>query len=129
MSGDAAMVFLFDALHRTLMVRTRAGDHWMPPGGHIEHHDASGAHAACREVAEELNITCQPTDLRELGRCRKDLDDGTLTLYENRTVITSTIHPTYEVLEASWVPLTACSSLSMLPATRYGLSLLGPGTR
>ena len=52
---------------RRSKIDKRAGE-WTMPGGHVEDEDGSIEAGAARELKEEANLICNPSDLKYLGK-------------------------------------------------------------
>lgn len=110
-------VCVFDAAGRLLTVRKRGTSMFMHPGGKPEPGESS-AHAAARELQEEVGIVVDPEALQLMGVWIADAANEASTDIE-ATVFTApgtwTAHPSAEIDEIRWLDLAALDQGARLP--------------
>jgi 8-oxo-dGTP pyrophosphatase MutT (NUDIX family) len=115
-----------------LLVRKRATDAFMQPGGKIEPEEHPEA-ALRREVFEELRIELAPDELTYLGRFTAPAanEPGRVVDAEVfRATISDAVTPAAEIEEILWLDPASPSSVKLAPLTRDTLLPLcsGPAT-
>ncbi|MEJ1178817.1 MULTISPECIES: NUDIX hydrolase [unclassified Pseudarthrobacter] len=110
-------VCVFDAAGRLLTVRKRGTSMFMHPGGKPEPGETA-AHAASRELQEEVGIIVDPDQLQLMGVWIADAANEASTDIE-ATVFTApgtwTAHPSAEIDEIRWLDLAALDQGARLP--------------
>ena len=110
-------VRVFDAAGRLLTVRKRGTSMFMHPGGKPEPGETA-AHAAARELQEEVGIIVDPDELQLMGVWIADAANEASTDSE-ATVFTApgtwTAHPSAEIDEIRWLDLAALDQGARLP--------------
>ncbi|BAL76291.1 NUDIX hydrolase [Bradyrhizobium cosmicum] len=105
---------------QVLLVRKRATDAFMQPGGKIE----AGEHpqaALKRELSEELGIEVDPNEMTYVGRYTAAAahEPGRLVDAEIfRVAIARSVNPGAEIEEILWLDPNAPGSVKLAPLTR-----------
>lgn len=113
---------------RVLLVRKKATESFMQPGGKIE----AGEHpqvALRRELSEELGIDIDPNEMTYLGRYTAPAanEPGRLVDAEVfRIVIAHSVSPGAEIEEILWLDPSSPGAVKLAPLTRDQLLPLCP---
>jgi 8-oxo-dGTP pyrophosphatase MutT (NUDIX family) len=124
---DVAVVGLWDAEERLLLVRTRRfPDRWQPIGGGIDAADESPESALVREVEEEVALRLGEHDFHPVVRTRYDFGEGTVHFFQARIgeLASAISFNRREILDYQWVRLDETDGLPMFPATQAFLKAL-----
>jgi 8-oxo-dGTP diphosphatase len=100
-------VCVFDTAGRLLTVRKRGTSMFMHPGGKPEAGETA-AQAAARELAEEVGIVLDPSDLQLMGVWIADAANEAATDIEATVFLapgTWEAHPSAEIAEVRWLEL------------------------
>jgi 8-oxo-dGTP pyrophosphatase MutT (NUDIX family) len=111
-------VCVFDNAGRLLTVRKRGTAMFMHPGGKPEAGE-SAVQAAARELAEEVGIVLEPSELQLMGVWIADAANEAATDIEATVFMapgTWEAHPSAEVAEIRWLDLAALDRGAPLPA-------------
>ncbi|MBR0777783.1 NUDIX domain-containing protein [Bradyrhizobium diazoefficiens] len=105
---------------RVLLVRKRATESFMQPGGKIEADEHPQA-ALRRELLEELGIDVDPDDMTYVGRYTAPAahEPGRLVDAEIfRIAVVHSVSPGAEIEEILWLDPNAVGSVKLAPLTR-----------
>jgi 8-oxo-dGTP pyrophosphatase MutT (NUDIX family) len=111
-------VCVFDNAGRLLTVRKRGTAMFMHPGGKPEAGE-SAVQAAARELAEEVGIVLEPSELQLMGVWIADAANEAATDIEATVFMapgTWEAHPSAEIAEIRWLDLAALDRGAPLPA-------------
>lgn len=110
-----------DAAGRALVVRKRGTSVFMQPGGKPEPGETA-TEALVREVAEELGVTLDETDLRPLGRFTTDAanEPGHLVVADAFAVElpVDAVSPAAEIAEIRWIGPIDAADTPLAPLSR-----------
>jgi 8-oxo-dGTP diphosphatase len=124
---NVAVVGFRNSENKILMIRTaRLPSRWQPIGGGMEPTDASPKQALVREVAEEIGISIEPSDLNPVIEAPYDFGEGTVYFFEARydEHVDSIRINENEIVEHRWVDMQEAASLPAFPATQRFLEKL-----
>jgi 8-oxo-dGTP pyrophosphatase MutT (NUDIX family) len=123
---DVALVGLFDADGRVLLVRTsRFPHHWQPVGGGVRDVDSSPIDTIRREVREEFGFVLPVDGLRLQLTTDYDFGEGLVYFYlapfpnDSQLLVDKR-----EVVEWRWFTMASTKDLKMFVATRKFLASL-----
>jgi 8-oxo-dGTP pyrophosphatase MutT (NUDIX family) len=125
-SRNVAVVGIFDATNRILLVRTkRFPDHWQPVGGGMKPMDSSPIDTLIRELREEMGIEFKPQTFKPQITTNYDFGAGHVFFYV--ASLPPNVTPQFdagELIEWNWFPLGSLDALNTFPATKQFFSSL-----